>query len=87
VGRGARIAISVVAGVIAGALGSYVVLRMALSKGLAEVASYGDATTRVYLLIAFVGLVVGSSAYAYVRGHLERRAEQQRIPTARSRPR
>ena len=84
-GGGTRTAIAYVAGFVVGVTAAVVVWKVMFAKVYTASAEAGYGT-RVWLILAFVGLVLGSSASSITFWLLERRAKRahdDRIPVAR----
>jgi uncharacterized membrane protein YwzB len=84
-GRGTRKVIGYVVGLVVGIAAMIVVWKLMFASVYAASAREGYGT-RVWLILAFVGLVLGSSASSFTFWLLERgakRAHDARIPAAR----
>jgi hypothetical protein len=85
-GHAVRVVVALAISVVLALLACYVVLRIAVAQGFAEVLVAGEGN-KVWLIVGVIGLVVGSSAYGFVVRVLERRArraeERARVPPAR----
>ncbi len=72
-----------IAGLAAGGATGATIYALARRKGMAAVEKAGEGGF-VYFLIAIGALLVGGGAYRATKKYLDRRAEAQRIPPART---